>query len=98
LRAEILRRLQAGETPSAIEDDLVARFGPSMRTEPAFKGIGIVAWVAPLAFAGAGFALVVVVVRRAARRRRPLDADATAEPGNDPDLNDRVQDELDALD
>jgi cytochrome c-type biogenesis protein CcmH/NrfF len=69
-----------------------------MRTEPAFEGIGVVAWVAPLAFAAAGLAIVVVVVRRSARRRPSQDAEAAANAGADPDMNDRVQDELDALD
>lgn len=98
LRSEILQRLQTGETPESIETNLVARFGPSIRTEPAFNGMGLIAWLSPFVFAIAGFGLLVLVVRRAALHSRSSDTPTGGESEGDAEMSDRLQDELDALD
>jgi cytochrome c-type biogenesis protein CcmH len=98
LRGEILRRLQAGEAPDAIERDLVTRFGPAIRTEPEFNGIGLLAWLSPFVFAVAGLGFVFIVVRRAASRDPASVARAGDDPERDAEMNERLQDELDALD
>jgi cytochrome c-type biogenesis protein CcmH len=99
LRAEILRRLKEGESAAAVADDLIARFGTAIRTVPAFSGVGIVVWIGPLVLGLAGFSVLVVSVRTATRHR---DSDSQAlDDGNlngDGGLNERLQDELDALD
>lgn len=98
LRAEIRQRLQAGEAPESIEATLVARFGPSIRTEPAFSGLGLVAWLSPVVFAVAGLGVLVLVVRRAARRNGSSGRATGVESEDDAGTGDRLQDELDALD
>ena len=98
LRTEILHRLQAGEAPDAIERDLVTRFGPAIRTEPEFNGIGLVAWLSPFVFAVAGLGIVFLVVRRAASRDPASVAHARDDSEGDAGMNERLQDELDALD
>jgi cytochrome c-type biogenesis protein CcmH/NrfF len=47
LRAEILSRLEAGETSRDIVDDLAARYGAGIRAQPAMQGVGAFAWVLP---------------------------------------------------
>lgn len=98
LRAEILRRLKAGESAAAVEDDLVARFGASIRTVPAFDGIGMVAWIGPLVLGLAGLWVVVVAVRMVTRHRDPYGDPADSHVNLESPLNTRLQDELDALD
>ncbi len=97
LRAEILRRLQTGESATTVEDDLVMRFGPSIRTVPPFEGVGLVVWIDPLVLGLAAFSVLVVAVRRATRRNdssRRSDARQQEDPG----MEGRLQDELDQLD
>ncbi|MEQ1731609.1 MAG: cytochrome c-type biogenesis protein CcmH [Vicinamibacterales bacterium] len=100
LRAEITERLAAGETRDAIEIDLVARFGPSIRTVPGLEGLGLVAWVGPGVLGVVGLALAVLAIRRltgSAMTGRPPGSDAeSATP--DRVLDERLQDELAALD
>jgi len=98
LRSEILQRLQTGETPESIETNLVARFGPSIRTEPAFNGIGLIAWLSPFVFAIGGLVVLARVVRRAATRNRSSIVPTGLELEDDAGMSDRLQDELDALD
>jgi cytochrome c-type biogenesis protein CcmH len=47
LRADIIRRLEAGESPSAIERDLYRKFGDAIRAVPPAKGWGRLLWIAP---------------------------------------------------
>ncbi|HEU4537075.1 MAG TPA: cytochrome c-type biogenesis protein CcmH [Polyangiaceae bacterium] len=103
LRADIRRRLRAGEAAAAIEDDLVARFGERMRAVP--KGRDPRAAIPVVA--GAGLALVLGALaltmrrwlragRRAAQGTRALAA-AAAGP-DDAAYEARLDDELRALD
>jgi cytochrome c-type biogenesis protein CcmH len=96
LRAEILQRLQKGEAPDVIERDLVGRFGPAIRTVPAFGGFGLIIWLGPLALGLAGLGFAVLVVRKASRTS-PSIAPERGEASNDVALDERLQDELDAL-
>ncbi len=98
LRAEILHRLQAGEKSDVIETDLVARFGAAIRTVPEFNGIGLIVWLGPFVFGLAGVGIVAHVVRRAASRDGPPNASESDNVREDPGMNERLQDELDALD
>ncbi len=101
LRAEILRRLKGGESATAVEDDLIARFGASIRTMPVFSGVGIVAWIGPLVLGLAGLSVLVLAVRTVTRRRggdSPGELVDRAEPSGATGLHQRLQDELDALD
>jgi cytochrome c-type biogenesis protein CcmH len=47
LRADILRRLEAGESAPDIERDLYRRFGDEIRAVPPARGWGRVLWFAP---------------------------------------------------
>ncbi|MCC6556429.1 MAG: cytochrome c-type biogenesis protein CcmH [Polyangiaceae bacterium] len=76
LRAEIRRRLLAGEAPEAIEADLVARHGERMRALQPGSSLGSVALgVAGLSLA-AGAALLALVRRWASRRAAPAGSPA----------------------
>lgn len=99
LRVEIDRRFSAGESREAIEADLVARFGPEVRTMPATDGVGLIAWVAPpvLGLVGLWFAC------RAIRRFTGANGGAAPpglgdRPAADQEMDVRVRDELAALD
>ncbi|HTV02721.1 MAG TPA: cytochrome c-type biogenesis protein CcmH [Luteitalea sp.] len=47
LRAEIAARVKAGESSTAILDDLARRFGPAIRGVPTARGSGLLLWVVP---------------------------------------------------
>jgi len=96
LRAEIRSRLEAGETSRDIVDDLAARYGASIRGEPAMEGVGMLAWGLPPALGVASLLLLTRWVRTSAPLARvPERGGATAI--DDPMLA-RVDQELLALD
>lgn len=97
LRAEIERRMTSGESAEAVEDDLVSRFGPEIRTMPEFEGVGLLAWLGPPFFGLAGLGLVVLAIR-AATRRHAASREPVADDGVDARLVGRLRDELAALD
>lgn len=93
LRAEIRRRLDAGESRATIEGDLYRKFGNSIRAVPEPEGWGRVLWLAPaLAFAVSLVALMWLVARSRAPHQ-PQPDDATLPPESD----ERLEEELDRL-
>jgi cytochrome c-type biogenesis protein CcmH/NrfF len=70
LREEIATRLDRGESPQAIVDDLVRRYGDGIRGVPGLQGFGLVAWTMPLVLAGGTLAVLVVWLRRSTRLRQ----------------------------
>lgn len=98
LREEVAARVAKGESSSSIENDLAARYGDAIRTEPALTGIGLLAWLGPPLAALIGF---VVIVRKT---RAATAGAAAAQTAGGPAvplghaMDDRLQDELDDLD
>jgi cytochrome c-type biogenesis protein CcmH/NrfF len=94
LRAEIHQRVQQREDPEAILADMVRRFGPDVLTRPVrtitAASIFVAAALVPLV-------LLLVILRKRPRSdgdtvRRPI------VPYRDPELEDRLADELASLD
>ena len=95
LRSEIRARVAAGETTSAIEADLVGRYGVEIRALPSGKDPR---WMIG-AVVGAGVLGGLVVLAVILRRRRPSTAIGTLVPSlEDPDDTDRLDDELARVD
>ena len=89
LRADILRRLESGESVADVERDLYRKFGDSIRAVPPPRGWGRVLSVAPaIALALSGGALLWFL----ARRRGDDEPQGAAA---DPAIAERLQDELD---
>ena len=106
MRAEIGRRLRAGQTPEQINAFFTAKFGRWILLTPDTGGIGLFAWLTPLLVIAGGGVLAYVLVLR--RRRRPAIAGAGAaaaeaddHDSDEPKLTDaeraEVQRGLDAL-
>jgi cytochrome c-type biogenesis protein CcmH len=96
LRREIRGRLYAGETPAAIEESLVVRYGERIRAAPTrdpMKNVAGGLLVVALAVGG----LVVVALRRL-RARAPKLLPAAGAPLEHDDYDDRLDDELRRLD
>jgi cytochrome c-type biogenesis protein CcmH/NrfF len=96
LRAEIDRRLDGGELPERVADDLVARFGPTIRGAPEFNGVGVIAWICPALIGFGGLLALAGSLRRmtiasATHTQTPLEISVDGE------LELRIDDELDAL-
>ncbi len=53
MRHEVRTRIKSGEDSKAIEQWLVARFGPSISFAPPAKGSGLLLWLLPLLLLGA---------------------------------------------
>jgi cytochrome c-type biogenesis protein CcmH len=104
LRREVRRRLLAGDTPEAIEDDLAARYGEQIRVAGKGREIGgpvpLVVGLGTLAAAGALFALMRHWVRaEAARAHAPRLNDPARLGAADNDPYDAIlDDELRQLD
>ncbi|MGH2695768.1 MAG: cytochrome c-type biogenesis protein [Actinomycetota bacterium] len=71
LRADIRRRLEAGQSGSAIRAAYVARYGEWILLRPQSDGLGALVWLAPPLAAAAGAATLVVAMHRWRRRGRP---------------------------
>jgi len=53
IRDSIRQKLQAGEPPARVLDDLVGSYGPGILEKPPARGVGVLVWVLPVALAGA---------------------------------------------
>jgi len=94
MRHFIRARLAAGDSPDAVERELVDEFGPAVLAEPPARGFGLLAWLIP-AGALAAAAAAVLAIARAWRRRTPVDDAASEIP---PELLRRLERELAAFD
>ena len=79
IRAFVEKKRLEGWTVQQVKDALVAEFGPSVLAAPPASGIGLVAWVAPIALVGGGLVVAVAIVfawrrrRHAGRTQTPAD-------------------------
>ncbi|MDQ7985774.1 cytochrome c-type biogenesis protein CcmH [Pseudomonas sp. G34] len=64
LRAEIYRKLEAGESNAQIIDYLVARYGDFVLYKPPVSGRTLLLWYGPAALLVGGFVLLGVIVLR----------------------------------
>lgn len=83
---EIRKALNAGMAPEAVVEEMIAKFGSNLRTEPLPEGFGLFGWAMPFAILLLGFLVVPFVVRRwkqqervAEQQRRPLNERVVAE-------------------
>jgi cytochrome c-type biogenesis protein CcmH/NrfF len=83
---EIRKALEAGLSIDAVVAQLIAKFGPELRTEPLPHGFGLFGWAMPFAALALGMVIVPFVVKRwkqqqreAEAQRRPLDERVVAE-------------------
>ncbi|MDP1572080.1 MAG: cytochrome c-type biogenesis protein CcmH [Vicinamibacterales bacterium] len=92
LRTEIRERLEAGEARSAIEADLVARFGQGVLADPSSLPGGRIAVLVPAALGLAGLVAIAAFLRRSTRRGG--DTETPHDPPPDDALADQLDDEL----
>jgi cytochrome c-type biogenesis protein CcmH len=94
MKAFIRERIAAGDTKSEIKAQLVEQFGPAVLAVPPRKGFDWVAWLLPLA----GLAVAAAVVGGLAWRWSHLRGDTAPPEPLDPELEARVDAELDRYD
>jgi cytochrome c-type biogenesis protein CcmH len=95
LRAEIRRRLRAGEAPDAIEASFVQRYGPKILAVPNSSPLGGMAAGLAVAFGAVGVAGFFMLKRwsRAGTKPKPGDKAPVGEPKRDA-LDERLDREL----
>jgi cytochrome c-type biogenesis protein CcmH len=93
IRRFISTRIAAGDTKSEIKRKLVLQFGPSVLAEPSKHGFNLLAWVLPFAGIGLG-ALALGALAWQWSRGRGAGPAAPARPAIDPELEQRVDEEL----
>jgi cytochrome c-type biogenesis protein CcmH len=98
MKAEIRRRIAAGESKETILAAFRAKYGEKVLSAPTMQGFNWLAWIMPFAVVLlAGAALAVVVRRRVGETEARLPP--SPEPGTgDPALRDRLRQELERLD
>jgi cytochrome c-type biogenesis protein CcmH len=95
IRVFIRERIAAGDTKSEIKSKLVAQFGPAVLAEPPKHGFDLLAWVLPIG----GLLLGAAAVGWAAWRWSPrVREPAATGPPLDPELERRVDEELERFD
>jgi cytochrome c-type biogenesis protein CcmH len=72
MRAEIARRLRAGQSPAQVQAYFVGRYGQWILLAPRARGLGVLPWAAPAAALLAGALALATVLRR--RRAAPPEA------------------------
>lgn len=98
MKAEIRRRIAAGESKETILAAFRAKYGEKVLSAPTMQGFNWLAWITPFAAVLlAAVALAVVVRRRVGETEARLPP--PPEPGaGDPALRDRLRRELERLD
>jgi cytochrome c-type biogenesis protein CcmH/NrfF len=86
MKAEIAKRLAAGESKETILAAFRTRYGEKVLSSPTFRGFNWFAWVTPFAAVLAGGLAVTVVIRRWVRTTRPAPAadGSRPQPGSTP--------------
>jgi cytochrome c-type biogenesis protein CcmH len=91
---EVDQHLAKGENEDQIIKDFVAEYGSTVYVEPPKSGFGLVAWLMPIVYAVAGFAIVIFIVRKWAVRPAPA-APAAAHPAAPADALERARKQAD---
>lgn len=94
-KADIRRRLKAGETEREILAAYVAQYGKQVLAQPPAEGFDISLYVMPFILLVGGFGVVILLARRFAHRSPVAVAGAA---GLTADINQRLDDELRDLD
>ena len=92
MKTYIRDRVAAGDSAAEIKAQLVDQFGPAVLAEPPKRGFDLLAWLLPLGALAIGIVGVGVLAWTWSRKR-----DSETEPeadGLDPDLEQRVDEEL----
>jgi cytochrome c-type biogenesis protein CcmH/NrfF len=99
LRGRVRDWLREGRDEAWIENQLVAEFGENILGAPRFKGVGIIAYVAPILALLIGLAIVLRFVESQKSAAPPADEDAGLRPPNSytpsDEMRRRVREELD---
>ncbi len=93
MRGFIRERIAAGDTKDEIKAELVDEFGEGVLAAPPKSGFNLIAWLLPLAGLLAALVAITLLARRYTRVR-PEAAAAGAGPPLDPELEQRVDEEL----
>jgi len=97
MRAFIRQRIAAGDAKSEIKEKLVAQFGEQVLAAPPKSGFNMLAWVLPLAGGVLAGVAVGILAFRWSRNREPaapLEASSNGRAPLDPELEQRVDEEL----
>jgi cytochrome c-type biogenesis protein CcmH len=89
MKAEIRRRIAQGWTKQQIIDEMVANYGPLVLSTPSKHGLDLLAWVLPLGGAAVGIAALGFGARYWSHTQA-----APAGPRLDPEMEQRIDDEL----
>lgn len=95
LRRDIDARLQRGESRQAIIDELVARYGTELLSDPSGTPIGRIVWGVPIVLSILAALGLALFVRRATHAGEGASAPPAAEPST---ARSRLDEELAALD
>jgi cytochrome c-type biogenesis protein CcmH len=94
----IRQHIAAGWTEAQIKADLVDQFGPGVLAEPPKSGFDLLAWLLPLGLLVAGALGVGIVAWGWSRRGDPRDDDEEPPGRLDPELERRLDAELERFD
>jgi cytochrome c-type biogenesis protein CcmH len=98
MKAEIRRRLEAGETKETILAAFAATYGEKVLSAPTMRGFNWLAWITPFAAVLLAGGVLVVVVRRRVGQNAGGAPEPPAAEGPDAELRARLRRELDAMD
>lgn len=71
---DIREALMAGLAPDVIVEQMIAKFGPELRTEPRPEGFGLLGWTMPFIALLIGMIITPFIVKRWKKRERQAEA------------------------
>lgn len=104
LRDTIKAQLARGRSPQEIKEELVAVFGPEVLALPPNRGIGLIAWIGPIAAMTASLLIAIWWIRQRHARPEPDTPEEISgqlgpqEAADRSRLRQRLRDELDRRD
>jgi cytochrome c-type biogenesis protein CcmH len=94
MKADIARRIAAGQSKQQIKNELVAEFGQKVLAAPPAKGFNLLAWILPFVALFGGALVLGLLAWRWSRTREPSPPTARLSPA----LERRVDEELTRFD
>jgi cytochrome c-type biogenesis protein CcmH/NrfF len=98
MKAEIRRRIAAGETKDRILAAFVAKYGEKVLSAPTMRGFNWLAWITPFAVVLIAGTVLVGVVRRRVGQRTEEPPGPQSPAAGDPELRARLRRELEDID
>lgn len=94
LKDEIKNDISNGKSKETILSELYDQYGDQISAVPRTRGVGLLAWLAPLLFAILGAAIITIWLRKKKVTNAPSAETTDTQSSLDPEMEERIRREL----